>query len=135
MTEEQVTSEHAPRREYLITGGVLPLVIEATEGRDISAFLDDVQMLIESHLFVQGALLFRGFPITSHTDFTAFVTTLSPQLLDYDFGSTPRTPLGGKISTSMEYPAHQSIPLHNAMAYTLDWPMKIWFFCSNAAQE
>ena len=58
MTEEQVTSEHAPRREYLITRGVLPLVIEATEGRDISAFLDDVRMLIESRLFVQGALPF-----------------------------------------------------------------------------
>lgn len=94
-----------------------------------------VAALIRSQLFQCGALLLRGFPLASPASFEQFVTTLSPTLLDYDYGSTPRTPIGGKIYTSTEYPSHQSIPLHNEMAYMLDWPMKLWFFCVQAAQE
>jgi alpha-ketoglutarate-dependent taurine dioxygenase len=135
MSEEQVTSAHALGRDLLTTRGVLPLVIETPQGHDITALLGEIRMLIETHLFRQGALLFRGFPIASRLEFESFVKALSPQLLDYDFGSTPRTQLGGKIYTSTEYPAHQSIPLHNEMAYTLDWPMKLWFFCAKAAEE
>lgn len=37
--------------------------------------------------------------------------------------------------TSTEYPAHQSIPLHNEQAYTREWPMKIWFHCVKASPE
>jgi alpha-ketoglutarate-dependent taurine dioxygenase len=39
------------------------------------------------------------------------------------------------VYTSTEYPAHQSIPLHNEQAYSRDWPMKIWFYSMIAAKS
>jgi alpha-ketoglutarate-dependent taurine dioxygenase len=43
--------------------------------------------------------------------------------------------VSGKIYTSTEYPAAQSIPLHNEMSYSLNWPMKIGFFCIKSAED
>ena len=56
-------------------------------------------------------------------------------MLSYDFGSTPRTDLGDGVYTSTEYPAHQKIPLHSEQAYSLNWPMKIWFHSVTVAEE
>jgi alpha-ketoglutarate-dependent taurine dioxygenase len=80
-------------------------------------------------------VLFRGFSVRSIPDFEAFVRLVTPELLDYTFGSTPRSHLQSRIYTSTEYPAHQHIPLHNEQSYTLEWPLKIWFHCAQAAPE
>ena len=53
----------------------------------------------------------------------------------YTYRSTPRSHVSGHIYTSTEYPADQSIPLHNEMAYSRRWPMKIWFFCTKSAEQ
>jgi alpha-ketoglutarate-dependent taurine dioxygenase len=50
-------------------------------------------------------------------------------LVDYKYRSTPRTRVSGKIYTSTSYPAHQTIPLHNEMSYSRQWPMIIGFLC------
>jgi len=85
---------------------------------------------IESWLLHYGAILFRGFEISGVEEFQAFAeATSSNGLLDYTFRSTPRKKVSGKIYTSTEYPADQSIPLHNEMSYARSWPMKIWFYC------
>jgi non-ribosomal peptide synthetase component F/acyl carrier protein len=76
-----------------------------------------------------GALLFRGAALSSLEEFEQFARELTPELLDYTNGSTPRTRVGGKVYTSTEYPADQSIPLHCELAYAREWPLKLWFHC------
>jgi alpha-ketoglutarate-dependent taurine dioxygenase len=82
-----------------------------------------------------GAVLLRGFAIDGLAAFQELVQLVTPGLLSYDFASTPRSQVERHIYTSTEYPAHQSIPLHNEQSYTSEWPLKLWFHCAQAAQE
>ncbi len=82
-----------------------------------------------------GGVLFRGFDVRGETDFREFARLFGFPLLSYEFGSTPRTALEQGVYTSTEYPPHQKIPLHNEQAYTLQWPLKIWFHCVTASPE
>src|SRR6266446_4568764 len=60
---------------------------------------------------------------------------IDQKLLEYSYRSTPRTQVSGRIYTSTEYPAHQTIPLHNELSYTRQWPMRLGFFCVTPASE
>jgi hypothetical protein len=118
------------------TDSGLPLLIRADPP---SVALQDtlpvLQRLIDEHLARCGGLLFRGFEVAGIEAFRDFAASFGHPLLDYEFGSTPRTGLGGGVYTSTEYPPHQSIPLHNEQAYTREWPMKIWFYCAIAPEH
>ncbi|MBD2013422.1 TauD/TfdA family dioxygenase [Microcoleus sp. FACHB-53] len=114
---------------------LLPLVIQpAVEGINLVTWAANNRDAIASWLLQHGGLLFRNFNIREVVQFEQFIQTLSGTLLDYSYRSTPRSKVSGKIYTSTEYPANQSIPLHNEMAYSLNWPMKIWFCCLKAAE-
>lgn len=91
--------------------------------------------LVRSQLLKIGAILFRGFSNAGAEEFQTFCASFGHSLLNYEFGSTPRSKINGRVYTSTEYPAHQHIPLHNEQAYTREWPMKIWFYCAQAAPE
>jgi alpha-ketoglutarate-dependent taurine dioxygenase len=90
--------------------------------RTNAASLDDA-------LLRHGALLLRGFARTDIPAFEAFVTASSGPLLDYRNRSTPRSRVAGRVFTSTEYPADQTIPQHNEMSYTDAWPQRICFAC------
>ncbi len=92
-------------------------------------WLEDNRSVLQHILYTKGAILLRGFKITAVSEFSQFATTFSPELLDYENRSTPRTKLGGKIYTSTEYPEDQVIPQHNENAYTNKWPNTLLFFC------
>ncbi|HEY9649115.1 MAG TPA: TauD/TfdA family dioxygenase, partial [Coleofasciculaceae cyanobacterium] len=114
----------------------LPLVIQpAVEGINLVTWAASNREAIATWLLQHGGLLFRNFNIREVVQFEQFIQTLSGTLLDYSYRSTPRSQVSGKIYTSTEYPANQSIPLHNEMAYSLSWPMKIWFCCLKSAQQ
>lgn len=115
---------------------LLPLVIEPTvEGLDLIAWAQNNRPLIETHLLKHGGVLFRNFNVGSVEEFERFVrTSCATELLDYSYGSTPRHLISGKIYTSTEYPANQSIPLHNELSYSRHWPMKICFGCFQVAE-
>src|SRR5215217_4210033 len=68
-------------------------------------------------------------------DFEELLTRISGELVDYSYRSTPRTRVSGKIYTSTSYPAHQTIPLHNEMSYSRQWPMIIGFLCVEPSPE
>jgi len=82
-----------------------------------------------------GAVLLRDFRSLSIADFEQILTSLSGELVDYSYRSTPRTQVSGKIYTSTAYPAHQTIPLHNEMSYSRQWPMTIGFLCVEPSPE
>jgi alpha-ketoglutarate-dependent taurine dioxygenase len=97
--------------------------------------LGDVHRLVGHCLYDQGAVLFRGFDKGQVAEFHDLAASFGPDLLPYEFASTPRTRIQEGVYSSTEYPAHQWIPQHNEQAYTLRWPMKIWFYCDIAAPE
>jgi len=113
-----------------------PLIVEP-KSQDIcwQNQVDSLAALIKKYQRSTGALLFRGFNFDQVDDFYAFVKSFGHDLLSYEFGSTPRSHLGKGVYTSTEYPAHQIIPQHNEQAYTLQWPLNIWFHCVTPAQE
>jgi alpha-ketoglutarate-dependent taurine dioxygenase len=122
--------------EFLNPEQPLPLVIKpAVDGINLVTWAASNRDAIATWLLQHGGLLFRNFNIREVLQFEQFIQALSGTLLDYSYRSTPRSQVSGKIYTSTEYPANQSIPLHNEMAYSLSWPMKIWFCCLKSAQQ
>lgn len=119
-----------------LDGKAVPLLIQPSSGSaDLDAAASALRPLIDELLPRSGGLLFRGFDVTGIDGFRRFADGFGHPLLNYEFGSTPRTELGGGVYTSTEYPPHQSIPLHNEQAYTREWPMKLWFFCAIAPEQ
>jgi len=114
----------------------LPLVIKpAVDGINLVKWTASNRKFIETKLLEYGGILFRDFQIKSVPEFESFIRTISGELIKYSYRSTPRSQVSDNIYTSTEYPAEQFIPLHNEMAYSSSWPMKIWFFCLEAAQQ
>lgn len=114
--------------------GDLPLLVQARhEGIDLQDALAELRVLSTERLEKCGGLLLRGFYVGGAERFREFAAGFGHPLLNYEFGSTPRSNVTSGVYTSTEYPAHQHIPLHNEQAYTREWPMRIWFYCVQAA--
>jgi alpha-ketoglutarate-dependent taurine dioxygenase len=129
-------SQEALVRESFLNNNALPLVVQpAIDGLSLTHWAKFNLELIKDRLAKSGAILFRGFNLKTVAEFEAFLTAIAGDLLDYSYRSTPRTQVSGKIYTSTEYPAHQTIPLHNEMSYTRQWPMVLGFFCVEPAAE
>ncbi|MEN2976474.1 TauD/TfdA family dioxygenase (plasmid) [Tistrella bauzanensis] len=111
---------------------------DAVTARPIEAHAEQLRHLAALHLDDCGAVLFRGFTVAGAAAFHALARGFAGSggegggLLDYEFGSTPRSRIEGGVYSSTEYPAHQWIPQHNEQSYTRRWPMKIWFYCDLA---
>jgi alpha-ketoglutarate-dependent taurine dioxygenase len=90
---------------------------------------------LEEKLLAHGALLFREARVASAEDFRTVVTALTPDLLAYTGGGSPRSKVEGRIYTSTEYAGTVHIPLHCEMSYTPNIPGRLWFFCIKNAQS
>jgi alpha-ketoglutarate-dependent taurine dioxygenase len=110
----------------------------------ITPRMDDVDLVewgklnfdfLEEQLKRAGGILFRGFAIRTAEDFQRFSASLYARTMKYRERSTPRTEIGKDIYTSTEYPAEETIAMHNEFSYGTTWPMKIWFFCEKAATK
>ncbi|MFY9554817.1 MAG: TauD/TfdA family dioxygenase [Blastocatellia bacterium] len=111
----------------------LPLIIQPrVEGIDLQAWAGRNRGQINSFLLNHGGILFRGFNLSEADEFEGFVKIVSSELLEYRERSSPRSLVQGRIYTSTDYPADQSIFLHNENSYQNTWPLKIFFFCHTA---
>ncbi|HMQ59243.1 MAG TPA: TauD/TfdA family dioxygenase [Flavilitoribacter sp.] len=129
-------NEKGVKRFFFSEEQKLPLVFRAEyAGLDLRIWLSENAALIKRELDASGAVLFRGFANTSIEEFNQVVRAWNPELMDYDFGSTPRTNLQAGIYTSTEYPADQEIVMHNEMAYTGKYPAYLWFYCHQPAES
>lgn len=132
----EISQENLVKAELFQPEQLLPLVIKPTlTGVNLITWAANNREQIETWLLRHGGILFRNFDVRAVAEFEQFIQAISGGLLDYYYRSTPRSWVSGKIYTSTEYPAAQSIPLHNEMAYSLNWPMKICFFCVKAAEQ
>jgi alpha-ketoglutarate-dependent taurine dioxygenase len=123
--------------EQLLPESRIPLVVKpAIAGVNLLEWAASNKEIIETLLLRHRALLFRNFNVNTTNLFNEFVKlTSSGQLLEYRDRSSPRHEVGDKIYTSTDYPAEQSIFLHNEGTYWLTWPLKIYFGCLIAAQQ
>ncbi|MEL7509375.1 MAG: TauD/TfdA family dioxygenase [Cyanobacteria bacterium J06554_1] len=115
----------------------LPLLVASqSSSTKLSTWANAHLRLIEDKLVHHGGILFRNFEVGNAEDFQDLVELISRRkTVEYNYRSTPRTTISGKIYTSTEYPPHQTIPLHNENSYSSNWPLNIAFFCLRPAQE
>src|SRR5919198_994298 len=114
----QLTQEQLVKQNELAPGRTRFLLFEpAVDGLSLVQWSTENRERILNRLETCGAILFRGFNVHGVEEFEQFMTAVSGPLLDYSYRSTPRTLVSGKVYTSTEYPAHQTIPLHNEMSY------------------
>ena len=120
----------------LVAGNPLPLLIQPTvDGVNLVTWAANNRELITNHLFKHGGILFRNFQVKDYLEFEQFIKTVTGELLEYVDRSSPRSAIQGKIYTSTDYPADQSIFLHSENSYAASWPLKIFFHCVTPAQQ
>lgn len=119
--------------DWLAPGQRLPLVVTPRAPQPIRALPEDVRQRLSQELLRVGGVLLRGFTVATPLDFRTFAGAFGAPLASYEFGSTPRTRVLAGVYSSTEYPAHQSIPLHNEQSYTRPWPARLWFHCMKPA--
>ncbi|KAI3411537.1 TauD domain-containing protein [Psidium guajava] len=116
-------------------GGVLfPLVLAPNAGiRPSPSLLTQAiktqKPYLESLIHKAGALLLRGFPVNSASDFDDVVEAFGYEELPYVGGAAPRTNVVGRVFTANESPPDQKIPFHHEMAQVPEFPSKLFFFC------
>lgn len=110
----------------------LPVLLEpaGVEGTVLS--LLEERMCVRGLLEEHGALLCRGFSL-SQEKFGEFIEALWGARLGYVYRSTPRKSVGRNMFTASLYPANREIPLHSENAYAREWPLRLGFFCAQAA--
>lgn len=132
-----IISQHElVKAEPLYLEKTLPLVIQPAVKRvDLETWASGNQDFIEAKLLQHGAILFRNFKVAEIAGFEQFISRVFGQPLEYRERSSPRSQVGGNIYTSTDYPADQSIFLHNENSYQDNWPLKIFFCCITPAKE
>uniref|UniRef100_UPI0030DDD8F5 TauD/TfdA family dioxygenase n=1 Tax=Calothrix sp. NIES-2098 TaxID=1954171 RepID=UPI0030DDD8F5 len=120
----------------LFANRTLPMLCQPiVEGVNLSTWAVNNQELINTNLLWHGGILFRNFSVKEIAEFENFIQVVSGDLLEYRDRSSPRSAIQGKIYTSTDYPADQSIFLHSENSYAASWPLKIFFHCVTPAQQ
>lgn len=128
-------SRELVRVEPAADGASLPVTVTpVTSGLDLVAWAANNRDYVTPLLLKHGAVYFRGFNPMSVTDFERFIRAVSGTPLEYGEPTSPRSSVAGRIYTSTDYPASQSIFLHNENSYASTWPMKLFFFCVTPAE-
>ena len=124
------------RQDSFLTDRPFPLIMEpAVSGLDPIVWAANNADFIGSQLSTHGAILFRGFGIETVDTFNQLVTAISGPPLEYRERSSPRSNVGGRIYTSTDYPADQTIFPHNEHSYAQTFPLKLYFYCKQPATE
>ena len=90
---------------------------------DITQTIRNKREWIEQQLMDHSALLFRGFPLRSSSDFSSFVEAFGWEEEPY-VGFAPRTKMDDRVYTANEGPLHEPLGFHHEMSlvsYGLCW--------------
>lgn len=126
--------------EPLPTGEPLPLVLNPRQPRKnarrhLAKAVSDELPWLKQELAKHGALLFRGYSLSSAKHFESIAATILPALQPYLEGQSPRTKVRGNVYTSTEYPKHLRITMHSELSYAKDPPSTLLFFCETPPTE
>jgi alpha-ketoglutarate-dependent taurine dioxygenase len=123
--------------EALDSSRRLPMVVRPVIPEvDLPAWVQQNRDPIRRHQRDCGAVLFRGFALDAVDDFENVVRAFSagdPAV--YRDATTPRSVVRGNIYTSTDYPPDQEIFFHSELAYSVSWPLNLFFFSLRPAEE
>jgi len=108
-----------------------PIVISPGPDRSLQTlgrYLEDNRDMLREKLLRHGGILFRGFDLNCAEDFRHCSERLGARSFDYVGGNSPRVRVAPDVYTSTEYPATETISLHNEMSYLPRWPTRLFFF-------
>ena len=143
MTQDQPfdASTVAISQQRQFNGEVFPLVFQSTGPpqplqaalRWLGSHRDELDAQLAEH----GAILFRGFGLTTAEDFDAFVRAFEYENFPYDqsLSNAVRSNLTPRVFTANEAPPDVRIYLHHEMAQTISYPGKLFFFCEKPAER
>lgn len=119
MSESETFVEMQIPHQKFYNGIQFPYVLSPTE-TPLSLYLltqaiKSQKPFLESLLRKSGALLFRGFPVSTASDFNDVVEAFGFDELPYVGGGAPRTKVVGRVTTANESPPDQNIPFHHEM--------------------
>ena len=118
----------------LSPGQAFPLLVEpASRDVDLVEWAKGKAGFLESKLFEHGAILFKGFQVSSVAEFEAFAQAVCPALKG-DYGDLPREKGGKSIYKSTPYPNEKTILFHSESSHLHSWPLKQFFCCLKKAQ-
>jgi alpha-ketoglutarate-dependent taurine dioxygenase len=129
-----------PQKQLIKTSSLqpeqpLPLVIEPDGDEiDLADWATSNREFIETNLLKHGGILFRGFNTSSVPEFEKVTSAICPDLFG-EYGDLPREGVSGKVYGSTPYPPDKAILFHNESSHLHRWPLKIWFFCVQPAQQ
>ncbi len=84
-----------------------------------------------------GAILFRGLPVNSDSDFDSVIQSFGLKNFTYaeSLSNAVRRNRTERVFTANEAPESVSIFLHHEMAQTPVYPSKLFFYCEQAAHS
>jgi amino acid adenylation domain-containing protein/non-ribosomal peptide synthase protein (TIGR01720 family) len=123
------------RSRPLLPGQLLPLLAEPAEAEvDLAAWAETHRADLDAWLAAHGAVLFRGFGLSSVPEFERCAAAICPNLFA-DYGDLPREQGGKRVYHSTPYPSDKTILFHNESSHLDRWPLRQMFFCVEAAQS
>lgn len=127
----KVDAESLVCRGDPVTATSLPAVFVATRPDvRLAEWLGARRDAVHDLLHAQGAVLFRGFPLRRASALEQVMQASSgAEAESYDYRSTPRSRVEGRVYTSTDYPADQTIPQHSEQAYSRAFPRALGFLC------
>ena len=108
-----------------------------TEVPEVLDWLTAEVALFKEQLASTGAVLFRGFPVSSPEDFDAFSAAFGYGDFTYkeSLSNAVRINLTPRVFTANEAPPDVEIFLHHEMAQTPVYPSRLLFYCEQAADS
>jgi alpha-ketoglutarate-dependent taurine dioxygenase len=121
-----------PEQRVVENGIPFPQVLQPRLQSDSASLVEAIsknKAWLEVQLERSGAILFRGFNVSTAADFDAVVKAFDYEELPYVGGAAPRSSVVGRVFTSNESPPDQKIPFHHEMAQVPEYPGKVFFYC------
>lgn len=123
--------------DWQLTAATLPIVASPTKppisSAELYAWLGENKEDVQKHLNIRGAILFRGFGVSSAEQFQEIAGIFCDEFSDYVGGNSPRTKVVSHVFTSTEYAKEARISMHNEASYLKRMPGTILFFCAKPA--
>jgi alpha-ketoglutarate-dependent taurine dioxygenase len=113
---------------------LIPFVVTTHNFRDVTE-INTQKLRLKEQLLEHGALLFRGFDVSSAEAMQLFCDALGAERMDYPRGTSPRHEIGQQIYTSTEVPNNLPLPIHTEMSYTAVFPRALAFCCVIPPQD
>ncbi|TGK00167.1 taurine dioxygenase [Leptospira langatensis] len=108
---------------------------EALEPGFLPAWISKNKKSVDQDLLEYGAILFRGFSVSSPQEFEDAALSLDKNLKTDYLGTSPRNRITKFVHTASELPPHYPIMQHAEMSFLDRPPRKLMFFCALAPNE